>query len=271
MVGRQVLLVDAKTLQHNLKQFGFDADEAEAQRILTESNGYAESFLKILGARGIESFDASDYENATNVHDFNEPIPDRFKNKYSVVLDGGTLEHIFNFPAAIKNCMEMVKVGGHFLNITPTNNYLGHGFYQFSPELFFRIFTTDNGYEKPRVFIFEQIPNCDWYEVTDPDAVKERVTLINNEPSYMLVIAKKEKSVEIFKKAPQQSDYSAIWQAKNETAEKAKFVYDPPKKAFLSRLPNLPFAVLRRFNRQINRAYGMLNSRPEHFKKKDLV
>ncbi len=267
MVGRQFLLTDAKTLTQNLRRFGFDATEKEAARMLAESDGYAESFLRFLGARVADSFDASDYESATDIHDFNEPIPAKYKNKYSAVIDGGTLEHIFNFPTAIKNCMEMVKVGGHFLNITPTNNFLGHGFYQFSPELFFRIFTRENGYAKPRVYIFEVGLNCDWYEVSDPDEVKERVILANHEPSYLLVIAKKEREAEIFKNTPQQSDYSAVWQESGETGEKIRYTYDPPTRTPLMRLQNLPFAALRRFNRQVNRAFGMLNSRPRHFKK----
>jgi len=40
-----------------------------------------------------------------------QPIDTIHKNKYDLVFDGGTLEHVFNFPVAIKNCMEMVKVG----------------------------------------------------------------------------------------------------------------------------------------------------------------
>jgi hypothetical protein len=30
--------------------------------------------------------------------------------------------------------------------VTPANNQMGHGFYQFSPELFFRVFSQENGY-----------------------------------------------------------------------------------------------------------------------------
>ena len=59
----------------------------------------------------------------------NEAIPDSLKGKFSCVLDGGTLEHVFNFPQAIKNAMEIVAIGGHFLGVVPANNFSGHGFY----------------------------------------------------------------------------------------------------------------------------------------------
>ena len=76
----------------------------------------------------------------------NIPISDSSKDKYTVVIDGGSLEHVFNFPIAIKNCMEMLQVGGYFISLAPANNMLGHGFYQFSPELFYRIFSKENGF-----------------------------------------------------------------------------------------------------------------------------
>ena len=88
--------------------------------------------------------DFSAYEGAAILHDLNEPVGDELKEKFTFVLDGGTLEHIFNFPVAITGAMEMVAVGGHLAIVTGGNNFFGHGFYQFSPELFFRAFNLEN-------------------------------------------------------------------------------------------------------------------------------
>ena len=44
----------------------------------------------------------------------------------------------------------MATVQDHFVRITPANNFFGHGFYQFTPELFFRIFSAANGFEVER-------------------------------------------------------------------------------------------------------------------------
>lgn len=211
MIGRQGLLVNAEALRNNLTNFGYSLQADEADRLIGQGDGYAELFLKKLGATEITSFDASEYENADYIFDFNFPAPDKFKNRFTTVLDGGTLEHIFNFSNAIKNCMEMVEVGGHFLGITPTNNFLGHGFYQFSPELFFRIFNAANGFNLTQMILFEDLPDAKWYEVADPDKIKERVVLANKEPTYLLIIAKKIASVEIFATPPQQSDYVELW------------------------------------------------------------
>jgi hypothetical protein len=211
MIGRQRLHLNAATLTTNLRDFGFEVPAEESVRMMSVEKGYAEPFLRQLGAGEIVSFDASDYEGATCIHDFNLPLDKKFFRRFSVVLDSGTLEHIFNFPQAISNCMEMVDLGGHFLGITPTNNFVGHGFYQFSPELFFRIFSPCNGFTLRKILAFES-PSTNWYEVADPEAVKQRVSLINRRETYLLVIAQKTATVPIFASPIQQSDYSAQWQ-----------------------------------------------------------
>jgi len=124
-LGRQRLNLPKADLQRNLKRFGYDADARELKK---KNNGYCEPFLELLGAAQVDSMDVSDYEKATLLHDLNEPIADPYKGTYNTVIDSGTLEHVFNFPVAIKNCMELIQPGGHYIGITPCNNFFGHGF-----------------------------------------------------------------------------------------------------------------------------------------------
>lgn len=176
------------------------------------SGGYAEPFYNLLGAASSDSIDFSDYEKASIIHDMNVPVPASLYFKYSVVLDGGTIEHVFNFPQAIKNAMEMIAVGGHYIGITPANNLFGHGFYQFSPELYYRIFSDDNGFRVKKMLVNVRTETIsEWYEVADPAVMKERVILQNNLPVHLVVIAEKTAQKNIFGKNPQQSDYSNTW------------------------------------------------------------
>jgi hypothetical protein len=122
---------------------GQNVSEAHLADICSGSAGYSENFFSFVGAKSIVSFDYSPYENPTYLHDMNDPTPEAFKESYTVLFDGGSLEHIFKFPMAIRNCMEMVRVGGHYLAITPANNFLGHGFYQFSPEIYFTVLSAE--------------------------------------------------------------------------------------------------------------------------------
>ncbi len=134
-----------------------------------------------------------------------------------MVLDGGSLEHVFNFPVAIRNCMKMLKVGGHYIGITPANNFMGHGFYQFSPELFFSIFTMENGFEMIDIIAFEAKQRAAWFLVKSPISVRSRVTLTNSVPVYLFILAKRVTRCPIFESSPQQSDYVSIWKKSAES------------------------------------------------------
>ncbi|WP_024513196.1 hypothetical protein [Bradyrhizobium sp. ARR65] len=181
---------------------------------------FAEPLLELLGALDIESIDASDYEGATVIHDMNAPISYTLHGRFSVVIDYGTLEHVFNFPQAIKNCMQMVQIGGHFVQVDGANNYMGHGFWQFSPELLFRTFSPDNGFTIKAVLL--HVPDDrrpgkatfgQWYKVIDPDLAGTRVQMVNNRPTYICTIAQRTHVADIFARPPQQSDYAKTWSA----------------------------------------------------------
>ena len=119
---------------------------AESLGITGRKIKYADDLFHGLGATTLDVMDVSGFEGANILHDLNQPVDTRLHNAYDCVFDGGALEHVFNFPLALKNCIEMVKVGGCFITITPANNWCGHGFYQFSPELFYRILSRENGF-----------------------------------------------------------------------------------------------------------------------------
>lgn len=253
-IGRQSVLASRGSIAAAFEEAGTDQTVSGISEMLSESDGYCEKLLSLLGAEDVASFDASEYEAATHVHDFNFSIADEFKNRYSAVLDGGTLEHVFNYPAALKSCMEMVAEGGHFLAITPTNNFLGHGFYQFSPELFFNVFGGRNGFEVVDVAFFEDYENSPWYRVSDPQKAGGRITLQNARPAYLLVIAKRTGLQPVFAMFPQQSDYAATWESGSVETDKR------PSSGGFDRIPK---ALLRRF-RRITQGSSMRFD-PKHF------
>jgi hypothetical protein len=213
MIGRQGLFVTPRQMRGALAAFGEHPSETDLIDLCQGSGGFAERFFEHLGAREIHSFDYADFEGATFTHDMNAPIPDRFKQSYSVVLDSGTLEHVFNFPVAIKNCMEMVEVGGCYVAITPANNFFGHGFYQYSPELFFAVLSEENGFELETMLAFEETARPTWYDVKNPVDAGDRVTLLNAHPVYLCIVARRTAAVPILARPPQQHDYAQRWEA----------------------------------------------------------
>jgi SAM-dependent methyltransferase len=96
-----------------------------------------EAFFQGFGFSEVHSLDVSSYQGCTHVHDLNQPIPPELVDQYDVVLTVGTIEHVFNPVIALQSAVRMLKVGGTLICGGPVNNWVDHGFYQFSPTLFF--------------------------------------------------------------------------------------------------------------------------------------
>src|SRR5262245_18875571 len=225
MIGRQTINASEKNLRAIFGKIGVpDSELAQLCK-----GQFAEPLFKLLGASEVASVDASDYEQATHIHDMNHGLPENLRERYSVVHEGGTIEHVFNIPQAFKDCMEMVRLGGHLIQVNVANNYMGHGFRQFSPELIYRVFSPENGFQIKAALI--HVPHRmeasggfgHWYAVQDPAVFGWRVELINATPTYIFTIAQRIARADIFASPPQQSDYVAAWLGPTGPAEKAAF------------------------------------------------
>lgn len=206
-IGRQAVHVEPRLLEGHRRRRGLPplaGDAAWFEPLLTQWYGAAEA----------HSVDASAYEGATFMHDMNLPWrhADATPGHYDAVLDFGCLEHVFDFPTAWRNLVALTRVGGHILHALPANNLCGHGFYQFSPELFFNLYRPQRGFELKAVFFALHTEPRHWWRVANPMSVRRRVTLRNGHEVYMLVLARKLADLPAGP-APQQSDYAqGDWQ-----------------------------------------------------------
>jgi SAM-dependent methyltransferase len=195
------------------------ADSGFARAIARgETPVFMDDFFTALGAEQVDTLDASAFEGANIIHDLNEPLPAQLRGQYDAVVDGGTLEHVFNVPTAMKNAMEAVRVGGRFYAALPANNYCGHGFYQYSAEFFYRVFSADNGFRVERLLVAPAYASGKWldgpaFDVADPEDLRERVNIDGRRNLLFLVQAQKIEDKPVFARWPQQSDYSAQWAA----------------------------------------------------------
>jgi hypothetical protein len=106
----------------------------------------------------------------------------------------------------------MLKVGGHYLCNTATNNYSGHGFYQLSPEFFFAAFSPENGFDVVDECLYEEDGRNAWYRLVPPIQAARRMTFQNSVPAHLLVLAWKTREAITFQQFPQQRMYSAAWE-----------------------------------------------------------
>jgi SAM-dependent methyltransferase len=197
------------------RNFGVPATDEQVRRCFAREScqdAFADEFFRFLGAGEVVSIDYSDYEQATFLHDLNLPFPAVMQQSFDLVFDGGTLEHVFNYSAALKHTLELVKPGGHFVTVTPANGLMGHGFFQLSPELFFSVFNGDNGFVLRKIVLFEMlVKDAPFYEVQNPATAGVRVELNESPPVFLAVLAQRQAVVPIFAKPPLQSDYVAAW------------------------------------------------------------
>ena len=113
-----------------------------------------EALFGLLGIGPLHALDRSAGEGADIVHDLNRPVPADLHERFALVVDGGTLEHVFDVRQALANVVRMLRPGGRVLHVSPASNFANHGFYQFSPTLFFDYYEA-NGFVEPRAFIAE--------------------------------------------------------------------------------------------------------------------
>jgi len=127
-------------------------------QINSESSSFvhAESFFELMGILPKDYFDVDkyDFDKPRLLHDLEKPFPLKYKNYFKLIIDSGTIEHIFDIKAVMENIINISKVGGYVLHITPTNNFLNHGFYQINPT-FFSDFYTANGFKIIESYLVE--------------------------------------------------------------------------------------------------------------------
>ena len=174
----------------------------------------------------------------------NHRIPEALDSAFDLVVDGGTLEHIFDLPTALRNATRMVRPNGRFISLTQANNFCGHGFYQFSPELYYRFLCPENGYVVDSCILWEDIPGSSFYQVPDPDAVQDRINLTSEFGTYMFVQATRRGDVSR-EFIPQQSDYQRLWDEKHtEVTPSTESSFRSNKvKAAIKQIPALRTAV----------------------------
>jgi len=149
-----ILLLGRMSPQFSTRRFKKTLDRlAIPYRDTFQERGFDEIFrhnptdievFKAIGFSNVFSLDVNGYENADFVWDLNFPINKELRSRFDFVYDGGTIEHIFNFPQVLQNLHDLLKPEGFIFHENPANNFVDHGFYQFSPSVFYDYYSANN-------------------------------------------------------------------------------------------------------------------------------
>ena len=185
-----------------------EKEDFKLLNIQIDQNVYADELLKQhFNLLSLNALDYSSFEDADIIHDLNIPLENSNK-QFNTIIDFGTSEHVFNVTECLKNISNLCKINGHIVHCLPANNNCGHGFWQFSPELFFNIYDNTNGFDETEIFLINLFDKKNWYKI-NKQKIGERLELNSKEPLYLLVKTKK-----IGKNLYQninQSDYEQQW------------------------------------------------------------
>ena len=106
-----------------------------------------EDYFKSVGFKEYKSIDINGAYNSLQF-DLNKNISETYSynEKYDLVINNGTGEHVFNQYALFLNFHNLTKLNGVMLNILPFIDWINHGFYNFNP-IFFADLAASNNYE----------------------------------------------------------------------------------------------------------------------------
>lgn len=125
------------------------------------------TMFRMLGYDTVDTLDLFPDEHPAIIADLNVPFPAHLWNRYDLVFDSGTAEHCFNTREVLGNAVRALKVGGIVMHILPMSGFAGHGFYQFSPDLFAE-FYGKNGFDELTIKIELRIGLNAFYFDFDP-------------------------------------------------------------------------------------------------------
>lgn len=204
MVSRQELHCSHGDVAAAFAAAGFDPPPAASR--------WADPVLRALGCEELTCSDASPYEGADLIIDLNDP-PHEPPGQFDLVLECGTLEHVYFAPAALRFLARLVTPGGVLLAVAPCDGWAGHGFYQFSPEWFHRALSKDAGFSYCKVALaIEGRRGTSWFRVEDAADAGRRIEFAPRGRTSLAVCARRDTAgLEGTERPPVQSDYARAW------------------------------------------------------------
>jgi SAM-dependent methyltransferase len=249
-LGRQHVYVTANEVQSMATQLGVKLRPMPVELHREPSlsaKGYVSDdwLLRSLGFDQITRLDYSDYESSELIFDLNEPqTPATLSHQFDVVLDSGTLEHVFDFAAGLRHCVRAVREQGRIVHLTPSSNCVEHGFYSVSPTLFADFYAA-SGFKVDRVWLCEipiDLPRGTWNVYDYLGSSQRFISLGQLSQQIWFTFAVVTASQGIEPRTPQQWIYTQTWSQAEEPASSVASTFEAGSKSekLMQRLARFP-------------------------------
>jgi hypothetical protein len=169
-IGRQTMGATPQAALQMFRQLGLTprplshpprVDDATTGAIAWETGSiYDADFYKMLGCDEHYAVDISAFEGAEIIVDLNKPIPDHLEKTCDFLVDGSTLDNIFDPCQGLENIARMLKPGGRCVLVNMGNASLDFGgipYTMFNPLWFYDYFAI-NGFSACDVYAVVHSP-----------------------------------------------------------------------------------------------------------------
>jgi hypothetical protein len=128
-------------------------------------------YSRILEYSVLDSIDGGGVDNNVFRHDLNEPLPSStLKPEYDIIINTGTLEHVFDQRQVFETIHNRTKLGGLMVHAFPISGCKDHGFYNYHPNMLYNLAYINN-YKTLVVFHSErgedQVLHLAWKKTKD--------------------------------------------------------------------------------------------------------
>ncbi len=128
-----------------------DIQKENLENLKNKNDFVTKDYFQSIGFRDYKSIDINGAYDSYQF-DLNKNISKtyNFNQKYDLVINNGTGEHVFNQFALFLNSHNLTKIDGIMLNIVPFIDWINHGFYNFNP-IFFADLAASNNYKIEKI------------------------------------------------------------------------------------------------------------------------
>ena len=159
VVGRQTVALEPREARSFMRGLGVVPPASGALEVDVDtrhSDGSTISdraFFGLLGLGALKSLDVSDYEKADIIHDLSAPLPEHLLGTADIIVDGATLDNVFNPAQALISLAGMLRPAGRLFlyNIGSNHNCP----YTILTPLWFYDYFVGNGF--PRVLVYASV------------------------------------------------------------------------------------------------------------------
>lgn len=132
LLGRQTMLFSPQDAVAMIRGQGIepapiplDGSIIDRQTLAAQGHSYIrdDAFFRLLGVDKIRALDHTDYEGAEVIHDLNVPVPDRLEGIADFILDGSTLDNVWDAATTLRNVARFLRTGGRLLSINMGSNH----------------------------------------------------------------------------------------------------------------------------------------------------